>query len=200
MFQLRLASGKEPPCADRLIGMFNRTTTTPRIKPRSAPQRRKVRVGHHTSLPHGSRRAAAPCAARKTGFTLLEVLVALIIALIAGVAFLQTVGSSMRATASTVAYDEAMVRAESHLAAATRSGALRPGLWQGDDGGGYQWRLRIVPLQVTQLRETAPTPAPTKDQPAPPSVALYRVVSQITWRDGIAPRVVTLATEQVGAP
>ncbi|HVY17108.1 MAG TPA: prepilin-type N-terminal cleavage/methylation domain-containing protein [Rhodopila sp.] len=127
------------------------------------------------------------------GFTLLEVLIALIIALIAGTAFLRTVGSTIRATGNTLAYDQAIVRAESHLAAAAHFGSLHAGTWEGDDGGGYHWRLRIVPLQTTRLGETG------ADKPQPVSITLYSIVTQISWREGLTTRTVSLATEQAGA-
>ena len=70
------------------------------------------------------------------GFLLLEVLIAFIIAILAlGVLFRAT-GDGLRASQQAQDYEEAVVRARSHLAMATRGGSLMPGTWNGDDGGG----------------------------------------------------------------
>ena len=48
--------------------------------------------------------------------------------------------------------DQAIVRAKSHLAAATYGARLVPGDTRGDDGGGFRWRLRIVPVESAAVR------------------------------------------------
>src|SRR3954447_18601460 len=92
------------------------------------------------------------CGMSQRGFTLLEVIVALIIAGLAAVALMQAVGSGLRTTRAASMVDQAIVRAKSHLAAATYGARLVPGDTRSDDGGGFRWRLRIVPVESAAVR------------------------------------------------
>jgi len=81
---------------------------------------------------------------REAGFTLLEVLVAFIIAALF-LAVLANAGiEGLRASRLSAQYQEALARAQSHLAAAIDT--PRAGDRQGDEGDGYHWHVRIVPL------------------------------------------------------
>ena len=82
---------------------------------------------------------------KSAGFTLLEVLVAVAIAGVALVALFQAAGGGLTAIHAAAHYEAAVQRAQSHLAAVGRDVALLEGESEGDDGGGYRWRLRIVP-------------------------------------------------------
>src|SRR5712691_11193481 len=74
------------------------------------------------------------------GFTLLEVVVALAIAALALVTLFQTGSGGLFAADTAARIDEAIERAQSHLAAVGRAGPIAPGELTGDDGGGYRWR------------------------------------------------------------
>jgi general secretion pathway protein I len=84
-----------------------------------------------------------PHRGRTAGFTLLEVLVAFIIAALACAALYRAgvVGVGEDVTAARL--QEALVRAQSHLAAVGPLTRLQAVTQSGDDGGGYQWRLTI---------------------------------------------------------
>jgi prepilin-type N-terminal cleavage/methylation domain-containing protein len=129
------------------------------------------------------------------GFTLLEVIVALIIAGIAAGALMAAVGSGLHATQTASMYDQAIVRAKSRLAAATHGTRLAPEDRRGDDGGGFRWRLRVEPVASASVR-----PAGVVGPRAAASVAvvLYGVTVWISWNDGSTEREVRLDTEQVG--
>lgn len=129
------------------------------------------------------------------GFTLLEVIVALIIAGMAAAALFVSVGSGLRATRTASMYDQAIVRANSRLAAATHGTKLIPGDSRGDDGGGFHWRVRVVPIASAPVR---PAGAVGPRAAASISVVLYGVTVWITWNDGNTERDVRLDTEQVG--
>src|SRR3978361_462822 len=75
------------------------------------------------------------------GFTLLEVIIALVIAGIAASVLFEATASGLHATQTASMYDQAIVRAKSRLAAATRGTKLTAGDWRGDDGGGFRWRV-----------------------------------------------------------
>ena len=113
------------------------------------------------------------------GFTLLEVLVAFVIAALAlGVLFRGTI-DGLYGAQTAARYEEAVTRAQSHLAALT-AGSLAPGDRQGDDGNGFHWRERITPVETT---------APA---------ALYAVSVAVSWTDG-SRRTVELDSERIGA-
>ena len=114
------------------------------------------------------------------GFTLLEVLVAFVIAALAlGVLFRGTLGG-LRTAQVASRYEEAVTRAQSHLAALT-AGGLTPGDRQGEDGNGFHWRVRIAPVGLTDTG----------------SSALYAVNVSVSWMDG-SRRSVELDSERIG--
>jgi general secretion pathway protein I len=128
------------------------------------------------------------------GFTLLEVIVALIIAGLAAVALMQAVGSGLRTTRAASMVDQAIVRAKSHLAAATYGARLVPGDTRGDDGGGFRWRLRIVPVESAAVRPLIAGPRAASSVP----VTLYGISVSIGWNEGGREHTVRLDTEHVG--
>lgn len=132
---------------------------------------------------------------RQAGFTLLEVTIALIIAGIAAMALLQAVGSGLHATQIASRYDQAIVRARSHMASAVHGGVLTAGEWRGDDGGGFRWHLRVAPVASAALRPLGLI-GPRAQSSVP--VTLYGVTVWIGWDDGGSERQVRLDTEQIG--
>lgn len=125
------------------------------------------------------------------GFTLLEVLIAFVIAALAlGVMFEVAVGA-LRATQVSARYEEAVVRARSHLAMVTNGGSLMPGDWSGEDGGGYRWHIHVAAVAEGAAH---PNGAPTVP------LELYSVSVWITWSEDERTREVRLDTEQIGQP
>ena len=127
---------------------------------------------------------------RERGFTLLEVLVAFIIAALALAALFSGGLGGLRAAATSGRYLEAVSRAESHLAAATTGDALAASDRQGDEGAGFHWHVRIAPAQVA---------APDPGAPGKPVLTLYTVSSAISWGEDGRTRTVQLDTQRVGA-
>jgi general secretion pathway protein I len=114
------------------------------------------------------------------GFTLIEVMVAFVIAVVAlsvmaraGLAGLDAAGESAR-------YQEATARAQSHLAAI--GSAATASDRQGDEGDGFHWHVRITP------RGTVALPGQKKGQ-----VTLLAVSVVVSW----AGRAVTLDSERL---
>jgi len=122
------------------------------------------------------------------GFTLLEVTIAVAIAALALVAMFQAGSTGLFAVNSAARIDEAVERAQSHLAAFGSTNALVPGDTDGDDGGGYHWRLSARPL----LAQAA------ADQNAP-RTTLYAVESAISWSSWGGTRSVVLHSRRLGA-
>src|SRR5215831_1791757 len=90
------------------------------------------------------------CSRNSAGFTLLEVVVALVIAGLALVGLFQAGSGGLFAVDTAARAEEALQRAQSHLAAVGRNAALVEGVSEGDDGGGYRWRLRVQPAAQRQ--------------------------------------------------
>ena len=129
------------------------------------------------------------------GFTLLEVVIALIIAGVAAALLFQATGTGLHQAQTASMYDQAIVRAKSRLAAATYGSKLTAGDWRGDDGGGFRWRLNVAPVAATTVRPVGLVgPRGASSHP----VILYRVDVWIGWNDGGTERDVRLETEQVG--
>lgn len=124
---------------------------------------------------------------RQDGFTLLEVLVALLITGVAMGALFQGSLGGIAAAERAGRSDEALSRARSRLAVVGRASPLVAEDRQGDDGGGYRWRLRVEPLAVQP------------GEPGVPARTLYAVQVTIGWGDGRQTHSVTLDTRRLGA-
>jgi general secretion pathway protein I len=140
-------------------------------------------------LPRGSREKEE----NGHGFTLLEVLVALAIAGLALVGLFAAGGGGLFATETAARAEEALERAQSHLAAVGRDAALSSGSSSGDDGGGYHWQLSMRPLASRRISSangifgTATT------------TTLYDVEIVVSWRSGGRERRVGLRTLRLAA-
>jgi general secretion pathway protein I len=126
------------------------------------------------------------------GFTLLEVLVALVIAVLALAVLAHAGLDGLRGAVLSGRYQEALARAQSHLAAIGETPV--PGDRQGDEGDGFHWRVRIVPVATT----TVPLAASgqlgmSSTQP----ISLMAVNIVISW--GTPRRAVELDSERVVA-
>jgi general secretion pathway protein I len=135
-------------------------------------------------------------AQRERGFTLLEVLIAFVIAGLALAVLYHLEVTSLTEIHTAARYQEAVARARSHMAVALHGEPLTPSDRQGDDGGGFHWRIRIVPVAQTALTPMSIGPQPAQSL----RMVLYSVVVLITWGDGESSgsREVRLETEQIG--
>ena len=126
------------------------------------------------------------------GFTLLEVLIAFIIAALAlGILFRGAV-EGQAAGSVAARYAEALSRARSRLAAFDAAGPPAAGDQQGDDGGGFRWRVRTTLLMAGQ-------PAPAGLGGAGLAPALFTVGVAVSWSEGGHERAVQLDTRRLGA-
>ena len=123
------------------------------------------------------------------GFTLLEVLVAFVIAALALGALSQGAAGGLQSARVSGHYQEALSRARSRLAALA---APVPGEQDGDDGGGFAYQVRVTPLATAgRAREGI-------DPQRPGRAVLLGVLVRISWRMDGGERTVALTTERVG--
>ena len=145
--------------------------------------------------------------AREGGFTLLEIIVAFIIAAIGIAALVRGASGGLAGAQAAAHYQEAVSRAQSRLALLAAA-KLQSGEQRGDDGGGYTWRVFVQPGASTP----APQPPargggaanPTSQTAAAPSPAravqlvLYAVSVTIGWTLDGGNRQVTLYSQRLG--
>jgi general secretion pathway protein I len=129
-------------------------------------------------------------ASTASGFTLLEVVIALVIASLALIGLFQAGTGGLFAVDTAAQAEEALQRAQSHLAAVGRDAALVEGDSSGDDGGGYRWRLRIQPV--------AQRPGVAADGITPQTTSLFDVEVAISWQAQAHQRAVVLRTLRIG--
>jgi general secretion pathway protein I len=132
----------------------------------------------------------AECAPQPDGFTLLEVVVALAIAALALVGLFQAGSGGLFAVDTAARAQEAVQRAQSHLAALGRDAALVQGDFTDDDGGGYRWRLRVRPVATRQVQTVGTNANATE--------TLFDVEVAISWPGHSGDRSVVLKTLRPG--
>lgn len=128
-----------------------------------------------------------------SGFLLLEVLVAFLIAALALVVLLDGTSGALRATSLAGRYGQAVARARSHLAAVGGGAApLVPGVTTGDDGSSFHWQIQIT------SQSTAQASGPGNTGVGRATLVLYRVVVTEYWEDGRGERSVQLTSARLG--
>ena len=105
---------------------------------------------------------------RVRGFTLLEVMVAFVIASLALTALTEAALQGTRGSRVSAHTQEAISRARSHLAAVAMT--PRPGEQSGDDGGGFAWQSQVRPVAIGE---------PPDGRAARP--VLYLVSVDVSW-------------------
>ena len=103
------------------------------------------------------------------GFTLLEVLIAFVIAALALAVLFRGGIDGLLAARIAGRSEEAVARAQSRLTALCHGTRLAPGTQAGDDGGGFAWRTEVL------LAETACLPRGGGDDPSRPAATLFAV-------------------------
>jgi prepilin-type N-terminal cleavage/methylation domain-containing protein len=141
-------------------------------------------------------RFLADAKAAESGFTLLEVIVALAIAAIALIGLFKAGSGGLVEADTAVRIEEAVERAQSHLAAFGLSDTIRAGRMAGDDGDGYSWEVRAQPIGVAAQPDLG-APTNTAQEVGPP-LALYDIAVTISWRSGRRERSVLLETRRLG--
>jgi general secretion pathway protein I len=131
---------------------------------------------------------------RDSGFTLLEVLIAFILAALAiGVLYGGTV-TGLDATAVSAKYDEAVSLARSHLDTIGHGAAIALQEVSGADGDGFTWHLRI---RRAGSRTLSLSDQDRANDIKPASAILFDVIVTESWKVGGQERHVTLASRRI---
>jgi len=159
-----------------------------------SPTRLCERASAFTGMPSRAPGRSVSRTPADQGFALLEVLVALSIAVLALAALFQLGFSGLHSTQAASHYEQAVARARSRLTLAVHAKPLISGVWDGDDGGGFTWHLQVAPIARTMVRpEFGVTARGSTTFP----LTLYAVGVSIAWRDGDRVRHVDLVSEQI---
>jgi type II secretory pathway component PulJ len=145
-----------------------------------AAKRPTVRVGESPSV---------------AGFLLLEVLTALLIAALTLAVLTRSATESRNALHVALKNEEAVVRARSRLAALDHVGLL-PGQRQGDDGGGFTWITKVVPLATSAAMNGRGAQFVSSSLP---HQTLYAVTVIIDWPEADIVHRFVLPTERIGS-
>jgi prepilin-type N-terminal cleavage/methylation domain-containing protein len=129
---------------------------------------------------------------RQRGFSLLEVLIALVIAGIALATVFQAAAETIRSSTTTAHYQQAVSRARSHIDGIGAN--LVAGDQEGDDGGGFRWHALVRAVDSTGKQDTTGKPVPNTDSLV---ITLYAVTVWIVWRDGPHERMVRLDSQRL---
>jgi len=123
------------------------------------------------------------------GFTLFEVMVAFLIAILAlGVLYHSGIDGLLTARVAG-RMEEAVARAQSRLTALCHGAKLADGVSSGDDGSGFAWRSQVSSVG------TANVPRGSAEEPARPLHAtLFAVRVTVSWGGMFSARAVSLDT------
>jgi prepilin-type N-terminal cleavage/methylation domain-containing protein len=117
------------------------------------------------------------------GFTLIEVLVALVIAMLVIGVFTAGTLEGIRGARESARMEEALVRARSRLA--QTAAAPAEGDFQGDDGGGFHWHVLARAKDRYEARESHTV------------TILYAITVWVSWQSGTHTRDVRLDGERL---
>jgi len=134
-------------------------------------------------IPHSLRRC------RAAGFSLLEVIAAIMLLAIAFAALMKVAGASMNLSHNAVEHSQAAMLARSVLDSAFVGEPVTPGQRMGEAEGGYRWTLDVTPWTGT-------------GQPAPAGpLRLYQLDLEVSWGPMARPRTAHFRTLRLaGAP
>jgi prepilin-type N-terminal cleavage/methylation domain-containing protein len=138
------------------------------------------------------------------GFSLIEALVALVIAGLALTAIAGVFGTGFLVHQASDEVATALTLAEGKIAAAEAGEALRPGRSEGIFAGRYSWELMIALYDDRKDadRQDARTQGNAGTVGAQPlsALRLYRIAAAVAWHEGARQRRLALATLRLGPP
>lgn len=125
---------------------------------------------------------------RQRGFSLLEVIAAMLLLAIAFAALMKVAGGAIALSRNAAAHDEAALWARSLLDGAYVAEPLQPGSRSGEFGHRYSWQLNVAPWN------------PPGPHPQNAMLQLYRLDLSMRWGSSAHPQVAHFSTLRVGGP
>jgi general secretion pathway protein I len=137
-------------------------------------------------------RHTAPCLgghrSRQRGFSLLEVIAAIMLLAIAFTALMKVAGASMALSSNAAEYSEAALHARSLLDGAFVGEPIRPGHSAGHFGQRYRWQLDVTAWNGAGMA-----------QPGAP-MQLYQLDLAVSWGPPARPRSAHFRSLRLGGP
>ncbi|MBD8897775.1 prepilin-type N-terminal cleavage/methylation domain-containing protein [Rhodanobacter sp. DHG33] len=124
---------------------------------------------------------------RQRGFSLLEVIAAMLLLAIAFAALMKVAGGAIELSRNAAAHDEAALRARSMLDSVFIAEPLVPGSSSGSFDKRYRWTLDVTPWQV-------PDASPSN------AMQMYRLDLAVQWGSTEHPQVAHFVTLRLGRP
>jgi len=121
---------------------------------------------------------------RESGFTLIEVVVALAIAGLGMALLIAATGSGLESSSAAARATQAARDAQSRLAQVGLTVPLKKGDYFGDEGGGFRWRVHVGDSLAHGNG----------------GAALYPVTVTESWQAGATPKTLSLYSERTGPP
>ena len=120
------------------------------------------------------------------GFTLLEVLVAFVILLLAFTVLMRIFATGSRGLVATDDVNRAVAYAQADLAAVGVAQPLQTGTQHGELADGYRWErvIDVFPTREAELSARVPV--------------LYQVTTRVSWQRKGNPREISLSTLRLG--
>lgn len=125
---------------------------------------------------------------RQRGFSLLEVIAAMLLLAITFAALMKVAGGAITLSRNAAAHDEAALWARSLLDSSFVTGPVAPGSRSGRFDDRYRWRLDVAPWQ------------PPGASPAGATLQLYRLDLAVQWGSAAHPQVAHFDTLRLGRP
>jgi len=126
---------------------------------------------------------------RERGFSLLEVIAAMLLLAIAFAALMKVAGGAIALSRNAAVHDEVALRARSLLDSADVGMPLQPGRSSGDFGRhAYRWQLDVTPWN------------PPGPRPGGAMLQLYRLDLTVRWGSAAHPQVARFSTLRLGTP
>lgn len=128
-------------------------------------------------------------AQRVGGFSLLEVIAAILLLAIAFTALMRVTGGSIGLTNNAADYTRAALWARSLLDTADAEGPLKPGHSEGRFDQQYRWRLTVTPWTPPDANPQFPSP-----------LVIVKVDLDVMWGPGRSERTAHFSTLRMTAP
>ena len=125
---------------------------------------------------------------RQRGFSLLEVIAAMLLLAIAFAALMKVAGGAIALSRNAAAHDEAALWARSLLDSAYVTEPLRPGSRSGEVDHRYRWQLDVAPWD------------PPGPRPQGAMLQLYKLDLTLRWGNHAHPQVARFSTLRLGGP